>query len=74
MSAPEREIPSRLLNKSPLDILIAEESKTCRGCTNQHTERLWGQDYTICTDKDANGKRRNHGKRCKAYNNPGETA
>lgn len=28
---------------------------------------------TICTAKDDNGKRRNHGKRCKAYN-PEETA
>lgn len=73
MSAPEREIPSRLLNKSPLDILIAEESKTCRGCTSQHTETVWGTPITICTAKDHNGKRRNHGKRCKAYN-PEETA
>ena len=62
-----REIPSRLLHKSPLEILIAEESKTCRGCASQHTETIWGKTITICTAKDDKGKRRNHGKRCKAY-------
>ena len=62
-----REIPSRLLYRNPLEILLAEEAKTCRGCTSQHTERVWGQDITICTAKDYNGKRRNHGRRCKDY-------
>lgn len=63
----DREIPSRLLHKSPLEILIAEEARTCKGCMNEHTERLWGQDYTICTAKDDKGRRRNHGRRCPAY-------
>lgn len=66
------EIPSRLRYRDPLVILLAEEARTCKGCANEHTEWLWGQDYTICTAKDDKGKRRNHGKRCKAYST-GET-
>ena len=53
--------------RDPLHILLAQEAQTCRGCTNQHTERVWGADITICTVKDDKGKRRNHGRRCKAY-------
>lgn len=65
--AGEREIPSRLVFRDPLEILLAEEAKTCRGCTSQHTEMVWGAPITICTAKDDKGKRRNWGKRCKAY-------
>lgn len=70
----EREIPSRLVFRDPLEILLAEEARTCRGCASEHTETIWGKPIKICTAKDANGKRRNHGKRCKDYNNLGETA
>ena len=59
------------LYRDPLDVLLGEEAQTCRGCLNQHTEQLWGQDYTICTAKDDKGKRRNHGKRCKDYSPEG---
>lgn len=57
--------------RDPLHILLAKESHTCRGCTNQHTEKAWGADITICTAKDSKGKRRNHGRRCKAYTTEG---
>ena len=51
--------------RDPLHIILAQ------GCTNQHTERVWGADITICTAKDGKGKRRNHGRRCKAYSTEG---
>lgn len=73
MRTTEREIPSRLLYRNPLEILLAKEAKTCRGCSSQHTETIWGKSITICTAKDDKGKRRNHGKRCKDYK-PEETA
>lgn len=67
--AGEREIPSRMVFRDPLEIMLAEEARTCRGCISQHTETVWGTPITICTAKDDKGKRRNHGKRCKKYTN-----
>lgn len=67
MSTGEREIPSRLVFRDPLEILLAEEARTCKGCAREHTETIWGKAITICTAKDDKGKRRNHGRRCKAY-------
>lgn len=67
MSSGARELPTHLLYRNPLEILLAEEAKTCRGCTSQHTETIWGKTITICTAKDDKGKRRNHGRRCRAY-------
>lgn len=67
MSSGEREVPTRLLYRNPLEILLAEEARTCRGCASEHTETIWGTPITICTAKDDKGQRRNHGKRCKAY-------
>ena len=64
----ELEIPSRLVFRDPLQILLAEESQTCKGCTHSHTERVWGTKVAICL------KRRTHGKRCKLYHNPTEEA
>ena len=64
----ELEIPSRLVFRDPLQILLAEESQTCKGCTHSHTERVWGQRVTICL------KKRKHGTRCKLYTNPTEEA
>lgn len=63
----EREIPSRLLYRDPLEILIAQEAKTCKGCRHEHMERLWGTKFMICM------KRKTHGRRCKNYST-GETA
>lgn len=68
VSTVAREIPSSLRFCDPLEILLAEEQKTCKGCTHSHTQRVWGTKVTICM------KRRNHGKRCKLYNNPTEEA
>lgn len=66
-SGAEREIPSRLLFHDPLEILLAKEARTCRGCDGEHHAVAFGQTVTICTKKDQNGKRRNHGRRCKDY-------
>lgn len=30
-----REIPSRMMFRDPLEILLAEEARTCRGCIHQ---------------------------------------
>lgn len=62
-----REIPSRMLFRDPLEILLAEEARTCRGCTHQLHAVAFGTAVTVCTAKDKNGKRRNHGRRCKDY-------
>ena len=53
--------------RDPLDILIAEEARTCRGCHYEHVETLWGQVIKICKKVMDNGKRRQHGKRCRDY-------
>lgn len=53
--------------RDPLEILLAREARTCRGCIYQHTERAFGTDVTICTRKNDNGTRRQHGRRCKDY-------
>ncbi|MDB6119307.1 MAG: hypothetical protein JWO08_3088 [Verrucomicrobiaceae bacterium] len=53
--------------RNPLDVLIEEESRTCKGCGHEHSEKLWGQLYTVCKKVLPNGKRRHHGKRCKDY-------
>ena len=63
----EREIPSRLMFRDPLQILLANEARTCRGCIHRHTDRAFGVDVTVCNKTDENGKRRNHGRRCKDY-------
>ena len=62
-----REIPSRMMFRDPLEILLAEEARTCRGCTHQVHAVAFGTAVTICTAKDKNGKRRNHSRRCKDY-------
>jgi hypothetical protein len=63
----DRELPTRLLYRNPLEILLAEEARTCKGCASEHTETIWGKTITICTSKNEKGQRRNHGRRCKAY-------
>lgn len=53
---------------NPLDIVIAIENHSCKGCAREMQVRF-GDDIRIgCT------LGRKHGERCKAYNNPGETA
>lgn len=47
--------------RDPLQVLLIEEGKTCKGCKFEKTERLFGERTCTCT------KRRKHGKRCKVY-------
>lgn len=53
--------------RDPLDILIAEEAMTCRGCAHEHAQVLWGHAIKICIKVMENGQRREHGKRCRDY-------
>lgn len=48
-------------NRDPLDILIARESKTCKGCVHEMEGILWGYVVTICDLK------KKHGRRCDRY-------
>jgi hypothetical protein len=57
--------------KNPLDVLIEEESRTCRGCQYEHKASAFGSIVVICTKLNDQGKRRNYGKRCKNYKERG---
>lgn len=50
---------------NPLDILIARESKTCKGCKHELDVVIWGGRTKICQ------KSKNHGKRCKSFSERG---
>ena len=62
-----RDIHTRLMFRDPLEILLAEERRTCRGCIHQVHAVAFGTAVTICTAKDKNGKRRPWFRRCKDY-------
>ena len=62
-----KDTPTRWYGRDPLQILIEKEARTCRGCIHQVHAVAFGTAVTICTAKDKNGKRRNHGRRCKDY-------
>ena len=53
--------------RDPLTVLLDEEARTCRGCSHEHQATVFGNQMTICIKKMSNGKRRDHGKRCKDY-------
>ena len=55
--------------RDPLEVLITEESRTCKGCTSEarHAFKGLGQDHMVCT------RLKRHGIRCKEYFNPQET-
>jgi hypothetical protein len=57
--------------RDPLEVLIADESRTCKGCAHEiRTEfRTGGQKqvYQSCS------KSMKHGRRCKQYRNKTET-
>jgi len=55
------------MSRDPLDLLIAAESKSCKGCVHQFSQQAFGEIITVCTKVRADGKRHNHGKRCKDY-------
>lgn len=59
--------------RDPLEQLLRAESVTCRGCTNQIHHELLGTTITTCSLKDADGRPRKHGRRCKDYDD-GSTA
>jgi hypothetical protein len=59
--------------KNPLEVLIAEENRSCKGCKHEHSEKLFGKVYTVCLTILPGGKRRNHGKRCMKYQEKGGT-
>ena len=61
MSTSEREVPTRLLYRNPLEILLAEEARTCKGCQHEEVVFVVGQQNKIC----ANGKK--HGNKCRSY-------
>jgi hypothetical protein len=53
--------------RNPLDILIEQESRTCKGCRYEFKAAAFGAMVAICTYQNAQGKRRQHGKRCRHY-------
>lgn len=53
--------------KDPLLVLLEDEARSCRGCHYEKTARLMGTTHTVCTKLLPGGKRRNHGKRCRAF-------
>lgn len=63
----DNDIPSNLIFRDPLKILMAKEARTCKGCVYQLHDRVFGQDIVVCTKIDADGKRLRHGRRCKHY-------
>lgn len=58
---------TRLMFKDPLRILMAKESRTCKGCIHQHRDYAFGKEIVVCKKTDEKGKNRRHGKRCKDY-------
>lgn len=53
--------------RDPLEVMLANEARTCRGCIHQVHGHAFGVAVTVCTKTDKNGKHRNHGRRCKDY-------
>jgi len=47
--------------QDPLRVLIAQESRTCKGCAHQQTLSILGERRVYCDLK------RSHGTRCKYY-------
>jgi hypothetical protein len=53
--------------RDPLEVLLADEAKTCKGCAHEQFYTAFDLAVWVCTAKDKNNKRRNHGKRCSQY-------
>lgn len=51
----------------PARVAVIRESKTCKGCKHEQFYTAFNMAVWICTAKDKNDKRRNHGKRCAMY-------
>lgn len=57
----------RHLYRDPLEQLIQAEQFTCRGCTHQAKNELFGTIVFTCKLKNRDGTPRKHGKRCSKY-------
>lgn len=44
-------LPSNLYSRDPLEILIEEESRTCKGCANDRSEMVFGKILFSCAIK-----------------------
>lgn len=70
-SKPPRDESTRVLEqrryRDPLEVVIADEAKTCKGCAHELFYTAFEEAVWICTSKDKKGKRRNHGRRCENY-------
>ena len=47
--------------RNPLDVLIAWEKRSCKGCRHLTIERIFGEDHKFCE------KRRLPDKKCSQY-------
>ncbi len=57
----------RLSRYDPLSILLRREARTCKGCKFEHSDTVFGKRLTVCTFIANNGRRGQHGRRCKSY-------
>jgi len=55
------------LYRNPLDVLLREEAKTCRGCVHRVRWQAFGIPVTACSKPNETGKPRKNGRRCKDY-------
>lgn len=56
----------------PEKVAITRESKTCKGCKHELFYTAFDLAVWICTSKDKNDKRRQHGRRCENYSAKGK--
>lgn len=54
-------------SRDPLVIILERESRSCKGCKHELFYTAFDLAVWICKFKDKNGKRLNHGTRCKNY-------
>ncbi len=59
--------PEQWDKRDPLIILLEREAASCKGCKHELFYTAFDFRVWICKFKDKNGKRPNHGKRCKNY-------
>jgi hypothetical protein len=52
---------------NPEAVAIRKEGATCKGCKHEQFYTAFDLAVWICTTKDKNSMRRNHGKRCDQY-------
>jgi hypothetical protein len=53
--------------RDPLEVLLADEARTCRGCIHLRHAVAFGVAVTLCMAKNKRGKHCNPGHRCKRY-------